>query len=135
MLYVGSRVQMIHIWSSSCQWNPIISCLIKIQNDFTFLQSKLSQVILEKRALNSTKWVLLLPAKNSSSNLFFLTVDISPINCHFNHHCKCTKAVQANIRRDCVLSPPLLLILTNLWHIENCVSLFLSASIILKKKN
>ena len=42
-----STVQMICMWSSGCQCNPIISCFVKIQNGLPFW-CRLTQVVLEK---------------------------------------------------------------------------------------
>jgi len=36
-LFIGTKLQMICIWSSWCHCQPVISCFIKIQNGLTFL--------------------------------------------------------------------------------------------------
>jgi len=49
---------MICIWSSWCYWHPVISCFIKIQINFTFLVSRLAQIVLEKRPLDRCLFVM-----------------------------------------------------------------------------
>jgi len=56
-LSVWSEVQMICIWFSWCQCQPIISCSSKIQNGLPFW-CRLTEVVPEKRPLNGCSVVV-----------------------------------------------------------------------------
>jgi len=64
---------MICIWSSRCHYHPIFSCFIKIQNGLPFWY-RLTQVVLEKKALNRYRVVVAVVAVAAAVSLFLVEI-------------------------------------------------------------
>jgi len=78
---VCTKVQMVCIWSSLCQFHPINSCFIKIQNGLTFLVPAYTGCP-EKEAV---KWMSVCLQHQREKCTPWLSMKNAPDETWFNH--------------------------------------------------